>query len=469
MGGAKAIGGQRLRAEASGPPGRAARSGQRGRACWSRAAVFGLLVLSVACTGCFSARSRNSGHAGNCLSNVLALGLQDQIQLAAARDVRAWADQFSPKFQASLSNAFVQNGPGANGSTVPSTGQVSVLLISGGAAKGAYGAGLLCGLSQAGQRPRYKVVTGISTGALMAPYAFLGSYYDGLLASAYTNTTTKEIYRWSFCQVFGGDSVGNISAFRRRLNRFYGEDLIREVAAEHQLGRRLYVGTTSLDARRPVIWDMGAIATNAFPGEARTNQGAVGLFRDVLLASASMPVVFPPVYFNIQVDSGRITNAAERCRLCQAGRGGSNDPSGRLCFEEMHVDGGVTRHVFLGDEAVNLASLLPQGIQLHVYMIRNGRRTSEPAQVKAFWPHVAFHSLCTMLQAEADEKVGRIQDQANHYGAFFHLASIPDKLNAIRVTDFDPPAMLALFRAGFLEATTGRAWRAPEPGPVKRE
>ena len=70
-----------------------------------------------------------------------------------------------------------------------------LLAISGGGSNGAFGAGFLCGWTESGTRPDFKVVTAVSTGSLQAPLAFLGPDYDHILRAIFTTHGTEEIYQ----------------------------------------------------------------------------------------------------------------------------------------------------------------------------------------------------------------------------------------------------------------------------------
>ena len=191
----------------------------------------------------------------------------DEVALSALRDAAAAASRAEP------------------------ASSFSMLAISGGGAKGAYGAGVLYGLTQAGARPRFTIVTGVSTGALMAPYAFLGAGWDAELKHAWTDGGASTLLRSRGPRALVADSVFSGRPLRKLVNTYVTERMIKAVAAEHARGRRLLVATTNLDSEQLIIWDMGAIASHGGP-EARR------LFSAVLVASASIPGVFPPT--NIQ-------------------------------------------------------------------------------------------------------------------------------------------------------------------------
>ncbi len=189
------------------------------------------------------------------------------------------------------------------------------LALSGGGADGAFGVGMLVGWTEAATRPEFDVVTGISTGAMIAPFAFLGSSYDRTLKEAYTTHEPWTIVReGGLSTILGEAALVDNSLLVGLIDQYVTPEVLSAVAREYRRGRRLYIGTTELDAQRPVVWDMGAIAIQ---GDAN----ALRLFRKVLIASTSIPSVFPPVLFSVHRDGST--------------------------YDEMHVDGGVTREVFL--------------------------------------------------------------------------------------------------------------------------
>ena len=231
----------------------------------------------------------------------------------------------------------------------------SYLSISGGGANGAFGVGLLNGWSESGARPEFFIVTGISTGALIAPYAFLGSDYDDELVGLYTTLTTKDlIKKRSLISGITSDALYDTQPMRELLKKFVDDKMIARIAEEHSKGRRLVIGTTNLDAERPVIWNIGAIA-------AVGTEDSAQLIRDVMLASASIPGMFPPVRITVRV--------------------------GDQEYDELHVDGGVSSQVFLYPAQINLrdaADLVGVSQDQSVYVIRNGLR---------FWKHEELDQL----------------------------------------------------------------------------
>jgi hypothetical protein len=235
--------------------------------------------------------------------------------------VRTWAFEHSQLFEEDLTTSVKQAQRYSPTRHLDASGHFNILTLSGGGANGAFGAGILCGWSAAGTRPTFKMVTGISTGALIAPFAFLGADYDRILKQVYTSVETEDIVNLRFFKYIGRgvDSLADSSPLQGLLEKYVTEDVIRSVALAHQTGRRLYIGTTDLDASRLVIWNMGVIAASDTPE-------AFDLFRKILLASASIPILFPPVYIPVEV--------------------------GGEIYEEMHADGGVATQVFFYGDIV---------------------------------------------------------------------------------------------------------------------
>src|SRR5262249_33828370 len=197
--------------------------------------------------------------------------------------------------------------------------QPIVLALSGGGPDGAFGAGLLTGWSARGSRPQFTIVTGASAGALIAPFAFLGSRYDDTLRNVFASGEMSNLLQSDGLAGRLWDGPGKIAPLRDLIARHIDSDMLAAIAREHQAGRRLYVVTTNLDAQRTAIWDMGKIASSGDPG-------ALDLFRNVLTASISIPGVFPPVLIDVEAAGRR--------------------------FAEMHVDGAVTTNVLIVPEAV---------------------------------------------------------------------------------------------------------------------
>ncbi len=309
-----------------------------------------------------------------------------------------------------------------------------MLAISGGGDKGAYGAGLLNGWTQAGTRPSFKIVTGISTGAIIAPFAFVGSVYDMRLREFYTKYSTKDIIKKRFLR----NALATANPFKDLIEQNIDDDLIKKVALEYRKGRRLYIGTTNLDIQRLVIWDMGKIASLETPQ-------AMDLFRKIILASASIPVVFPPVILKVQ--------------------------AGDKSYDEMHVDGGVTKQVFFIHEIVQGVEIAAKkkGVdtsKLHykIYVIQNGFVSPVWKEVPNKLSAIAVRTMDTMTGAQSVGDIYQLYVFTQRTHGDFNLAYIPESHLPEGRELFDPIAMKALFEIGFNQAVQGYVWRKTPPG-----
>jgi len=306
------------------------------------------------------------------------------------------------------------------------------LAISGGGDDGAFGAGLLVGWSKSGTRPEFKMVSGISTGALIAPYAFLGSGYDGPLSRMYTTISARNIYeeRGPIAALFEDAAADSTPLFGLIAERV-DDEVIAAIAREYARGRMLLIGTTNLDARQPIVWNIGALASSGRPG-------AHDLIHKILLASASIPGLFPPVMIDVEVDG---------------------EP-----YQEMHVDGGAMAQLFLYPPAV-ARDFIDAGIERErrAYIIRNGHISGDwdPVQRQAF--EVVGRAISTMIFASGVNDVIRTYFIAQRDGVDFHYAFIADDFEAPETNDdFDPKYMNALYKYGFEKARQGFEWhKAP--------
>jgi predicted acylesterase/phospholipase RssA len=364
----------------------------------------------------------------------------DRAVISGMPNVRDWGDEPSERFQEdlvqSVRQAWESNGP------TPGSGSMAALVLSGGGSNGAFGAGFLNGWTKAGNRPTFKLVTGISTGALIAPFAFLGPEYDAQLEDVFTTVSTKDVYKIrSPFTVFRKDSLARTDPLALKLEEFIDAEILQAIAAEHRRGRRLFVGTTNLDAQRFVIWNMGAIAASDQPG-------AIALFRRVLLASASIPVAFPPVYIEVEVDGRR--------------------------FDEMHVDGGVISELFLWGAMVDITDATralevspEQPSAAAIYIIRNSQIDPEPVQVEPGLIGIASRSMITLLKAVAIGDLARIWALAEDAGVDFNYVGIPPEHAEADTTTFEPSDMRRLFELGRAMALEPEPWRSEPPSWVQ--
>jgi Patatin-like phospholipase len=307
----------------------------------------------------------------------------------------------------------------------------SFLAVSGGADNGAYGAGALNGWTTTGTRPQFGAVTGVSTGALIAPFAFLGSAYDPVLREIYTTVGRDRIFFWrSLMAVLFSDAIADASPLADTITKYADQRLLDAIADEYRRGRLLMIGTTDLDAQRPVIWNIGAIAASRHPR-------ALKLFRDILLASASIPGAFQPVMIDVEIDGIR--------------------------FQEMHVDGGAIAQLFLYPGSIDIG-LLRAGRQQTAYIIRNGRLDPEHAETERRTISIAGRAVGTMLHASGNNDVVRTYFLTKRDGLGYNLAYIGTDFKVQRPGPFDEGFMRALFDYGYNQAMSGRLWHKAPPG-----
>lgn len=386
--------------------------------------VMGILLLS----GCASARHATPP---DLLSSARVSGMQD---------IRAFSgipsDSFKKDFVELLKH---EKKEGSFLFESNSKQNFYMLAISGGAANGAYGAGLLNGWSKAGTRPVFRIVTGISTGAVSAPMAFLGSKYDGKLKEFYTKYSTKDIARLRFPLIgIFSNSFVSVRPLEHLIEYYFDAELLKQIAIEYKKGRRLYVGTANLDAQQLVIWDMGKIASIG-------DDKALKLFRKVILASASIPIAFPPVYLNAE----------------------ANDKT----YDEMHVDGSVIKQVFFlydvlrgFDKAVKENNLDTSRIKYAIYVIRNGYVDPLYKEVPDRLSAIAERAVDTVMNAQSIGDLYQLYVFTENSGGDFNLAYIP-KTHVPKAKEFfDPVEMKELFDLGFNEGLEGYSWKKAPPG-----
>ena len=315
-----------------------------------------------------------------------------------------------------------------------------LLALSGGGSKGAFGAGFLCGWSASGERPTFKVVTGVSTGALQATPAFLGKQYDPVLRDIYTAYDSDQIYT-SRLTIAGlvNDSMFDSAPLRKLIATHMTEKVLAEVASEHAKGRRLFIGTMNMDADSFVIWDMGAIASSG-------RDDALEHYRSILLASCSAQVLLPPVYFSVQADG--------------------------KTYHEMHADGATYSQAFFRgfllefDDAVHDAGISDAEFETDLYVIINGKvsHVDEPKAVRPRTLSIAAATVQHLLRMRITASLYRMYVLAYLHGAGFYLAAIPtDYQPDFDMMDFDQAKMQALFETGHEMAADGYDWMKHPP------
>ncbi len=288
------------------------------------------------------------------------------------------------------------------------------LVLSGGGENGAFAAGLLAGWSERGDRPAFGVVTGVSTGALIAPFAFVGPGADGALKQNYTEISAADVFE------FGGtrDSLTDTWPLKERIERSVTPALLKAVAAEHARGRRLLIATTQVDSERPALWDMGAIATLNASGDPR----ALKLFREIVLASTAVPGVFPPVLIPAS--------------------------SGAKSFEEMHDDGGAMGPFFLAPAAAVAGEtrlILPAS---RVYLVVNNRLDPEFQMAGRSVLSVLGRTMSAAIKAQTRAALALTRSYAQRTGLDLQIAQIDRRFTQTSERPFDRPYLQALFAHG---------------------
>lgn len=315
--------------------------------------------------------------------------------------------------------------------------EANFLAISGGGDDGAFGAGLLKGWTESGTRPAFKMVTGVSTGALIAPFAFLGPVYDVQLEKVYTRVTQKDIFiaRNIIGAIFD-DALSDTSPLQKLISRYMNEELLEKIAEEYDKGRLLFIGTTYLDGRRGVIWNIGAIAKSGHPD-------ALKLFHQVLRASSAIPAAFPPVMIDVNVDGKD--------------------------YQEMHVDGGAVAQLFLYPPYLG-TEIRKVKRKRRAYLIRNGAIGKDWADVERSTLGIAGRAISTMIYSSGVNDLFRTYLITQRDGVEYYLAYIDsDFKGPPHIRDFDPKYMNALFDYSYQKSRHGFPWKREPPFVHKRQ
>jgi predicted acylesterase/phospholipase RssA len=396
------------------------------RAEWRGLALFSLVAVWLA--GCAAL-----------FRNPVPPELTAKATIPDMPDVRAWAGQVSPAMERDFEQSFRQESPadfppGADG-VVP----YAHLALSGGGANGAFGAGFLKGWSRTGSRPVFKIVTGVSTGAVMAPFAFLGPQYDDALREFYTTTTTRDIFDIGsllsiLIAVLRGDSLADTGPLAALIERHVDAGFLRQVADAHNRGRRLYIGTVDLDSQQFVVWNMGLIASSGRPK-------ALDLFRQVILASASVPIAFPPVLFDVEAGGQR--------------------------YDEMQVDGAVAATVFLHG-GVFRPSLIRERAGLgagreDIFVIHNGQLRGDPSPTPRSLRGITARVLEASSRAGVVGALFIIYGFAQREQASFQWVTIPQGVEIPGTAVFDPAKMTELYEVGYRTALAEPVWYVDPP------
>jgi predicted acylesterase/phospholipase RssA len=387
--------------------------------------IVALLVFAVAGAGCATMIPRD----------VVPERLADEAQLAGMPNIRVWGDASAESLtvlsrtKKPTIDAFVE----ARRRSEQQSREVNILAISGGGDNGAFGAGLLVGWGDAGTRPDFDLVTGISAGALAAPFVYLGRSRDAELREAFTKYKRSDIYDPGIVPALLGSGLVDSSPLENLIAKYVDDRFLHDIANERRKGRVLLIGTTNLDAQRPVLWDMGRIAMSGHPE-------ALNLFRKILLASSSIPGAFPPVRIAVRV--------------------------GGRTYEELHVDGGVTQQVFVSrpSPVVHDGDLSTKRIATHLFIIRNGKISPEWEAVEGGIFSISQRSISTLIKNQSIGDLYRIYAKAQIDGTDFNLAAIPSKFGVTREGSFEQKYMQALYDEGYRSGFQGYHWIKAPPG-----
>ncbi len=361
-----------------------------------------------------------------------------EAEIAGIPNARFWPDD-PASIQAMIETAYASiKAEEAAGATVGADGKlppVSFLAVSGGGDDGAFGAGLLVGWTASGTRPEFKLVTGVSTGALTAPFAFLGSDYDDELKAVYTTITAKDIFeqRGILAALFD-DALSDTTPLQRTVAKNLTHEMMSAIAAEYGKGRFLLIATTDLDARRPVIWNIGAIAEVGTPE-------ALELIHKILVASAAIPGAFPPVMIDVMVDG--------------------------VPHQEMHVDGGAMSQAFIYPPQLNVAALSQEyGIvrDRTAYIIRNARLDPDWASVERQTMSIAGRAISALIHSQGIGDLYRMYLETQRDGVDYNLAYIGAEFDEPSTGEFDSKYMNALFDYGYKLGRSGYPWQKLPPG-----
>ena len=393
----------------------------------SRSFSFFALVLMLA--ACASEPTRNP----------VPLEYYDQAEVVDMPGVRVWGDERSQLLHDDVVQSIKSEKAGLFPRGPQGELQYSGLAISGGGDHGAFGAGYLQGWSDSGTRPNFKIVTGISTGALIAPFAMLGSDYDAILKKSYTTTTADDVFKMRpITSVFWGESLADNHPLLELVHDVATDEVIDAVGKAHKNGQRLFIGTTNFDAQRAVIWNMGAVANSKHPEAYR-------VFREILVASAAIPVFFPPILLDVEVN-GEV-------------------------YDEMHVDGGTVGQMFFYGATLDWKNVLAEasgGKELvdhsTLYVIVDGEVDPKSKAIRRRLMPMTERTINTLIKVSAWSALYRMYLHAEQGGYSFKYVGLPDTYQSQSDKPYDPEEMSRMFDIGYKMGLKGESWRSTPPG-----
>jgi predicted acylesterase/phospholipase RssA len=359
------------------------------------------------------------------------------IESPTSAVLRTWGDDAEPDAFEALARRRAENLRARHaedirtGRPLTETG----LLLSGGGPDGAFGAGLLKGWTERGDRPEFDAVTGVSTGAIIALFAFLGPEYDDDLEQIYTTYRTDQLATPAlFTALLGGTALTDTRGYRALIEQYVNDAVVEKVAEEFRGGRVLLIGTTNIDASRPVIWNIGAIAASGHPDRRR-------LIHDIIQASSAIPAAFPPVLIPVETAEGRR-------------------------YDEMHVDGGATQQVMLLSPGFPLRSVdkkLGYEIDRDIYVVMNNKLLKPYEPVRPRIASIAARAASSLIGGSGGGDLYRIFAIAQRDDIAMHITAIPTEFDAEPTEAFDPVYMKALFDLGYRQGLSGEGWSSAPP------
>lgn len=358
--------------------------------------------------------------------------LADKATVLGLSDAREWGDELPPTME-QLEQATPEQ-IGAEFSGIMRR-EHHYLALSGGGENGAFAAGLLAGWTAAGNRPEFTIVTGVSTGALIAPFAFLGSAYDDAIREVYTSHAMEDlVYRRALYNVIRNDAVADSTPMQAVIEQYLTPEVVGRIAREYRKGRQLLIGTTHLDAGRPMLWNIGRIAASGAAG-------SVELIRSIMLASASIPLAVPPVMIEVEAEGQR--------------------------YDEMHVDGGVTEQVFLYPVQLNwqkvLQRLYVKGAP-RVYVVRNGYLEPRWESMERKLVPLGGRTISSLIRTQGIGDLYRMYITTHRDGLDYNLAYIPESFAASLPERSGLDYMRQLYEFAYEQARAGYPWDKAPPG-----
>lgn len=352
--------------------------------------------------------------------------------------IREWGDNLADDKSKALLTGWVGLLREARADDIAAGGPIKEisLAVSGGGPDGAFGAGLLNGWSARGDRPRFTVVTGISTGAIVALFAFLGPEYDDTLKEIYTTYNTDQLASPTFfAALTGGWSLTDTSGYRRLIEHYVSDAVVVKLAEEFHKGRVLLIGTTNLDASRPVVWNVAGIAATGHPDARR-------LIQDIIQASSAIPAAFPPVLIPVETPDGKH-------------------------YDEMHVDGGATQQVMFFNPMFPLKQVdqaLGVSFDRTLYVIINNKLKKGYHPVKPRLLPIASVAASSLIGGSGTGDIYRIFAVAQRDDVALRVMEIPRDFDLEPGEPFDPAYMQALFDLGYQSGLQGTDWQPTPPG-----